>query len=226
MSAPNLDLINSKTIEIIQDKVESSVRRKTRNRSLNKIKKNSIAGGTEGAGRVIVPQDFGLPITEPNPDLIKNKAGSDDKVESSVGRKSRTRSLSKIETNNTRAGETKGAGTPDFSRIRSKTCTITRPYITDCPPKLLDLALNSIQKAMDSKSKISQDQVEAKTPSPKTQVKPISKAQGKQISEKIPIKVKSKIPLSQNQAKKISDSDDSKSIEKSIQAPNITSRLE
>ena len=79
---------------------------------------------------------------------------------------------------------------------------------------------------MDSKSKISQDQVEAKTPSPKTQVKPISKAQGKQISEKIPIKVKSKIPLSQNQAKKISDSDDSKSIEKSFQAPNITSRLE
>ena len=79
---------------------------------------------------------------------------------------------------------------------------------------------------MDSKSKISQDQVEAKTPSPKTQVKPIYKAQGKQISEKIPIKVKSKIPLSQNQAKKISDSDDSKSIEKSFQAPNITSRLE
>ena len=101
-----------------------------------------------------------------------------------------------------------------FGRIRSKTCTITRPYITDCPPKLLDLALNSIQKAMDSKTEISQDQVEAKTPSPKTQVKPMSKAQGKQISEKIPIKTKSKIPLSQNQAKKLSDSDDSKSIEK------------
>ena len=76
---------------------------------------------------------------------------------------------------------------------------------------------------MDSKSKISQDQVEAKTSSQKT---PSPKAQGKQISEKIPIKVKSKIPLSQNQAKKISDSDDSKSIEKSFQAPNITSRLE
>ena len=282
MSGPNLDLINCKTIEIIQDKVESSVRRKTRNRSPRKIKINSIAGGTEGAGRAIVPQDFGLPITEPNLDLIKNKTGSNDKVESSVRRKirtrspskikinsraggtegaivpqdfglpitepnpdliknktgsndqvesgirrrSRTRSLGKIETN-TRAGETKGAGPPDFSRIRSKTCTITRPsYITDCPPKLLDLALNSIQKAMDSKSKISQDQVEAKTPSPKTQVKPMSKAQGKQISEKIPIKAKSKIPLSQNQAKKLSDSDDSKSIEKSFQAPNITSRLE
>ena len=103
MSGPNLDLINSKTIEIIQDKVESSVRRKTRNRSPRKIKTNSRAGGTEGA---IVPLDFGLPITEPNPDLIKNKTGSNDKVESSVRRKSRSGSLSKIETNN-RAGETK-----------------------------------------------------------------------------------------------------------------------
>ena len=217
MSGPNLDLINSKTIEIIQDKVESSVRRKTRNRSPRKSKINSRAGNS------IVPQDFGLPTTEPNLDLIKNKTGSNDKVQfSATGRKSRSGSLSKIEAN-TRDGETKA---PDFSRIRSKTCTITRPYITDCPPKLLDLALNSIQKAMDSKSKISQDQVEAKTPSPKTQLKPTSKAQNKQISEKTPIKVKSKIPLRQNQGMKISDSDDSISIEKSFQAPNLTSRLE
>ena len=106
MSGPNLDLINSKTIEIIQDKFESSLRRKSRNRSPRKIKINSRAGGTEGAGKAIVPQDFGLPITEPNPDLIKNKTGSNDKVESSVRRKSRSGSLSKIETNN-RAGETK-----------------------------------------------------------------------------------------------------------------------
>ena len=82
MSGPNLDLINSKTIEIIQDKVESSVRRKTRNRSPRKIKINSRADGTEGAVKAIVPQDFGLPITEPNPHLIKNKTGSNDKVES------------------------------------------------------------------------------------------------------------------------------------------------
>ena len=130
-----------------------------------------------------------------NSDLIKNKTRSKDRVETSVRRKSRSGSLSKIE-GNTKAPrnspETKMTGTPNFSRIRSKTCTITRPHTTDCPPKLLNLALNSIQKAMDSKSKISQDQVVAKIPSPKT---PSPKAQGKQISEKIPIKVKSKIPL-------------------------------
>ena len=105
MSGPNLDLINSKTIEIIQDKVESSVRRKTRNRSPSKIQINSRDVGTEGA---IVPQDFGLPITEPIPDLIKNKTGSNDKVESSVRRKTRARSPSKIKINS-RAVGTEGA---------------------------------------------------------------------------------------------------------------------